>query len=60
MDKVAFFMWLFPFQILSREYWTLDNTRPALFTGIALKTSVSQIMWMRQQTLQQWPEGLGT
>lgn len=58
MDKVAFFMWLFPFQILSREYWSLDNTRPAVFTGIDLETSVNLIMWMQEQTLEKLPGGV--
>lgn len=56
MDKVAFFMWLSPFQILSREYWGLDNTRPAVFTGTDLKTGVNLIMWMQEQTLEKLPE----
>lgn len=58
MDKVAFFMWLFPFQILPREYWSLDNTRPAVFTGIDLKTSVNQMTWLQEQTLAKLPGGV--
>lgn len=51
-------MWLFPFQILSREYWSLDNTRPAVFTGIDLKTSVNLIMWMQEHALEKLPGGV--
>lgn len=50
-------MWLFPFQILSREYWTPDNTRPAVLTGTDMKTSVSQIVRMQEQALQ-FPGGV--